>query len=121
MQVTNKELIRKINEAFSNGNVRSVSSYIDENIRWKIIGMPVICGKEDFIKMIEMMALECSSSAEIKNIIAEGDFVVVEGSCIANNRSNRINPSFCEIYLIQDGKIKELTSYIVDISANDND
>ena len=82
MSEKNKELVKKINQSFLKGNAEEVSEYIDENIKWNIVGMPVINGKNNFIETMEMMELENFPDIKIKNIIAEGDFVVVESADI---------------------------------------
>jgi len=112
--LTNKDLVKKINDAFASGNVQNASPYIDDNIIWNIVGMPLIYGKHNFIKTKEMLELDYNSGKS-KNFIAEGDYVVVESS-LNLNAGNPVNPSYCEIYLIKEGKIKQLTSYIVDVA-----
>ena len=122
MSIRNKKLVRKINEAFLKSNINKVSDYIDDNIKWNIVGMPVITGKNDFIETMEMMELE-SPGLKIKNVIAEGDYVVVESSANQNPGGNDASeklytPSYCDVYYIKNGKIQELTTYIVDITLN---
>jgi ketosteroid isomerase-like protein len=79
--------------------------------------MPVIHGKEDFIGVMGMLELECFPEMSVKNVIAEGDFVVVESTGNKKSKEGKItNPSFCEVYLIKKGKLKELRTYIVDTS-----
>jgi ketosteroid isomerase-like protein len=125
----NKALIQKINEEFSKGNKEYVLDHLADDIRWNIVGMPVINGKSDFIKTMEMMesAVGGFSDIDLKNVIAEGDYVVVEGTGSSDVKEVRSylsyetialsgNPSFCDVYHIVNGKIKELTSYIVDIA-----
>jgi ketosteroid isomerase-like protein len=122
MQENNKELVRKINESFLSGNIEMVLDYIDENIKWNIVGMPCIQGKTDFIKTMEMMDFENFPNIKIKHIIAEGDFVVIESSDANSTGTNCFQPdkpytpSYCDIYFIKNGKIQELTTYIVDIT-----
>lgn len=125
MSEKNKELIKKINAAFIKGKVERVAGYIDRNIRWNIVGMPQIKGKDDFIKTKEMMLRESFPNIKIKNIVAEGDFVVVESADIDESDTDKeiksgkpFTPSYCDIYLIRNGKIYELTTYIVDVSVN---
>jgi ketosteroid isomerase-like protein len=120
MSRKNKELVRKINEAFLKRNVDEVSDYIDDKIKWTIVGMPVITGRSNFIETMEMMDLE-SPDIKIKNVIAEGDYVVVES--LTNQDPGGIDasekpytPSYCDVYYIKNGKLQELTTYMVDIT-----
>ncbi len=67
---------------------------------------------------MEMMEIESFPDIEIKNIIAEGDYVVVES--ISNTQTGKLNnPAYCDIYRLKDGKIQELTTYVVDTSSNE--
>ena len=82
--------------------------------------MPSIEGKENFLRAMEMMELwngaylkSNAASEGAKNIIAEKEFVVVECKGTNNSSSN------CDIYIINRGKIREMTTYIVDTSVNE--
>ncbi len=107
----NKEIVKKINKVFLKGNAETVSAFIDDNIKWNIVGMPVIEGKKEFLETLKELHLENFSSNKIKNIVAEGEFVVVESS------GKMAGNYFCDIYQLKDEKIQGLTSYIVDTSS----
>jgi len=121
MSKENKELVKKMNEAFSKGNTEFIVQNITEDIRWNIVGMPVIKGKTDFLKAMKIMELESLPDTEIKNIIAEGNYVVVESSAGLNSKSGRpYRPSYCDVYKIKNGKVEELTTYVVDITKHED-
>ncbi len=119
MSVKNKKIIERIIKEFTTKNYSFCLELLTDDIRWNIVGMPPINGKSNFVSAFEMMELwqksstkmeDASHSCSIKNIIAEGDFVVVESKGIKNN-----NPAYCDIYHLRGGKIDELTTYIVDL------
>jgi ketosteroid isomerase-like protein len=112
----NKKLVKKINEAFAKGNFTFISEHLEDNIKWKIVGMPEIIGRDEFMNSVKMLELENFLNHTEKNIIAEGDYVVVESSANKNSKTKVFTPSFCDIYRIKDEKIIELTTYIVDIT-----
>ena len=115
----NKKLIIRLNEAFSKGDTEFILNNLTDDIRWNIVGMPSINGKKDFLKAMQMMELESFPDITINNVIAEGNYVVVESSGSANTKTGKpYNPSYCDIYRVKDGKIQELTTYIVDITVN---
>ena len=87
-------------------------NYLDDDIKWKIVGMPVIKGKIEFLETIKELHLENFNPNKIKNILSEGEFVVVESI------SKTSNNYFCDIYHLRDEKILGLTSYIVDTTSN---
>lgn len=121
--MTNKKLIEKINEEFSKGNNEFYLDYLTDDIRWNIVGMPTIYGKRNFLKAIQTLELENFPVMTVKNIIAEGDYVVVESIGTASKR-RPYSPfrqgmalprlTYCDVYLFKGGKILELTTYVVD-------
>ena len=118
MSAKNKELVEKINKAFSKGNTELVSVHLADNIRWNIVGMPTISGKNNFLNTMKMMAIESFPDIVIKNIIAEGNYVVVES--MGNDKTGgSYNTSYCDVYYFKNKKIHELTTYIVDITLNE--
>jgi len=107
MSQRNKQLIRKIIDAIRKENQNIYMNYLADDIKWKIVGLPVIEGKIEFLETMKELHLENFSTNKIKNIVAEGEFVVVE-SC-GKNAENY----FCDIYQLKNEKILGLTSYIV--------
>jgi ketosteroid isomerase-like protein len=112
MSEQNKRLIKKIIDAISKEKNNFYMNHLADDIKWKIIGMPVIEGKIEFLETMKELHLENFSTNKIRNIVAEGEFVVVESS--GKNACNY----FCDIYHLRDKKILGLTSYIVDTSSN---
>ena len=111
MSERNKQLINKIIDAIGRENRNFYLNHLADNIKWNIVGMPVIEGKKEVLETIKELHLENFSSSKIKNIVAEGEFVVVESSGKTSGNY------FCDIYQIKYDKIQELTSYIVDTSS----
>jgi ketosteroid isomerase-like protein len=113
MSTKNKELVKKINDALSKGNTEFVIAHLADDITWNIVGMPAVNGKSEFLKTMKMMVIESFPDIAVKNIIAEGDYVVVEST------GKNLDNSFCDIYHLKNEKIWELTTYIVDTSVNE--
>lgn len=122
----NKKIVENFVNEFIKRNYETYMNYLADDIKWNIVGMPPINGKQNFLEVLEMMevwpsskeGINTSSGAE-KNIIAEGDFVVIENQNYSLNREISSNPAHCDIYRISKGKIKEVTTYIVDTSMNE--
>ena len=110
MSEQNKHLIKKLINAIRKENRKFYMNHLADDVKWKIVGMPVIEGKKEFLETIKELHLENFSSNKIKNIVAEGEFVVVESS------GKSVGNYFCDIYHLRDKKILGLTSYIVDAS-----
>ena len=125
MSVKNKKLVEKFINEFIKRNNKSYMNYLADDIKWNIVGMPSITGRQNFLEALEMMELwqaslkRSNSEGKGKNVIAEGDYVVIEnqGSLLVKDKDFD-NPAHCDIYRIDNGKIKEVTTYIVDTSIN---
>jgi len=119
MSVKNKKIVKQIIELFTGNNHDLYSEYLTENIKWNIVGMPLISGKIEFIKAVKSLELENFSLSRIKNIISESEFVVVESVGYLKVRTNSSDmPAYCDIYRIKNGKICEMTTYIIDTTSN---
>lgn len=119
MLVKNKELLQLIKQEFSKDNTEFVLAHLSDDVKWNIVGMPIIVGKNEFIKTMKMFELwrsneeENFSSIKIKNVIAEGEYVVVESS------GKFDTTAYCDICRISDGIVQEITTYVVDTTFNE--
>lgn len=115
MSEKNKELIQKINEAFAKGDVDVFSEYLSDDTRWNIIGISTIIGKSRIMNAMEMKELESLPVVTVKNVVAEGDSVVVESTGKATRKVGPpYNASYCDVYRLKDGKIEEFTTYVIE-------
>ncbi len=48
--MTNKEIIRKVNEGFAEGDTEKILLYVADDVRWDMPGMPSHMGKTHFVK-----------------------------------------------------------------------
>lgn len=117
--MTSKEIIRKVNKAFTTGDAETILSYLTDDVRWDIAGISSHVGKEAFRKEINNDNFVGTPKITVKNEVAEGDYVVVEGEvqCKMKN-GGLLDALFLDIYLMKNDKIKELRSYVV--PKNDN-
>jgi uncharacterized protein len=113
MAVRNKKIVEKVIERFSTMSNGLPYDFLAEDIKWNIVGMPSISGKREFLSAVKNLQLENFSRINILKIIAEGDFVVVESS------GRYSNSAYCDIYHLKNGKINELTTFIVDTSSSE--
>ena len=110
MSDKNKQVVMKLIETVSKEENNSYLNHLAEDIKWDIVGMPIIKGKEEFIEMMKELNLENFTTNKIRNVISAGKFVVVESGGINSGNNS------CDIYQLKNGKIIGLTSYIVDAS-----
>jgi uncharacterized protein len=113
----NKEIIRKFNEAKS---LDAMLGLMADDIRWTLIGNTKFSGalngkKELLDKLIYPLfaQMESMGTGTTDNVVAEGDYVVVQtrGSGRRTKTGKDYNNTYCIVYRIADGKVKEVTEY----------
>ncbi|MCZ6888971.1 MAG: nuclear transport factor 2 family protein [Gammaproteobacteria bacterium] len=107
----NKEIVRKI----SSGEVGLLDLWAEDGV-WIIPGMATFHGKLEIAEKLigpvtDLMA--SMGSVEITNMLAEGDYVVVEQHAKdrITNTGKPYNNTYCMVYKILDGKVKQVTEY----------
>ena len=115
----NKAIIRKVNEAFAADDTEGILFHVADDIRWVVAGFSTAVGKEAFREEIHNEAFEGAPVIKIINEIGEGDFVAAEGTVLATLKGGQSLPLlFHNTYRLENGKIKEMTSYVVPEKTN---
>ncbi len=118
--VDNKQLVRQLYAELSKGNTKSFIDCLAEDIRWTVIGTTkfsgTIEGKQNVVnKLFDRVAAQLNGPTKttIKNLIAEGEYVVVESSGrVVTTTGKPYNNTYCEIFRLAGGKVKEVTVYL---------
>jgi ketosteroid isomerase-like protein len=116
----NKRLMQNIFSELSKGNSRPFVESLADDVRWTVTGTTkwskTFEGKQavlaDLLKPLgAQFAVPYKATA--LRMIAEGDYVVVEGrGCVTTMAGLPYNNAYCWIYRIGDGKMKEITEYL---------
>ena len=109
----NKEIVQQVIQAFLNADTEKALSYMTENVR---MGWPgffdLAPGKEavrEFFKDVPEII-----SSEVGGLIEEGNTVVGTGKITAKHGDGEIkNSFFCDVYHMDNNKVKEIKSYMV--------
>jgi uncharacterized protein len=113
--MTNKEIIRKVNEGFAADDADKILSYLADDVRWEMAGTFIHEGKEAFRKEINNEAFAGPPAITVKTEIEEGNYVSVDGEVQCTKINGDIfDAFFVDIYRLEDGKIKEMRSYVVE-------
>lgn len=113
----NKEIILKIRDA---KGIDAMLATMSDDVRWTLIGSTkysgTMNGKQEIVEKLFkplFAQLETPGSNVIDNIIAEGDYVVVQqhGTGRRTKSGKDYNNTYCIVYKVGDGKIKEITEY----------
>jgi uncharacterized protein len=113
MKTENNQLLIKISEEFAKGNLEFAGVYLANDVRWNILGENTIIGKEEVLEVSKMLQLESFPIITIKNIVADGDFVVIESTGKATTKNGKpYNQSYCDIFKFKEEKLTEITTYL---------
>lgn len=113
MTTTNEELRKKISEEFAKGNMEFCDAYLADDIRWNILGSEAVVGKQQVLEAMKMLQLETFPIITIKNLISEGDYVVVESTGAAITKTgNSYNQSYCDVFKFYDKKLHDVSTYL---------
>ena len=114
----NKETVRKMGEA---KGLEQMLATMSDDVRWTIIGTTkyslTMNGKQEITnKLLHPIfaELESMGSNHVDNVIAEGDYVVVQqhASGRKTKTGNPYNNTYCMVFKLIGGKIKEITEYL---------
>lgn len=110
----NKKVVEEYMQGFRESDHAKILSCLTDDIVWDIPGHAYLKGKEQFDKEIENDAFEGKPIITITRLIEEDDMVVAEGAVQTKMKNGEvINLLFCDVFHFRDGKIKQLTSYLV--------
>lgn len=122
----NKQIIRDLYDANNRGDVEGFLAYLADDVRWTNIGSTPFSGsfkgKENLAaKLLGPLfsRLKSGITATIDNVVAEGDFVVVQLRGQAETTAGTpYNNTYCHILRIEGGKIREVTEFFDTDLAN---
>lgn len=117
MSEKNKEIVKRVNESFLEGNFTGFLEFCAEDVTWTFIGERTIKGRENIRQWMASMAAENPEPPSfnvIDPVIAEGDFVVARGNMTMKDKEGKQGYySYCDIYRFQNDKIIELNSFVI--------
>ena len=109
----NNELLKRISEEFAKGNLGFSEAFLADDIKWNILGNDTILGKEQVLEVSKMTQLQSYPVITIKNIVQEGDWVVIESTGEAKTKEGKLyNQAYCEVYRFDNEKLQEITTYL---------
>ena len=112
----NKRTVDRYMAAFRVSDHAEILSCLTDDVEWEIPGMFHSRDKAAFDKEIENEAFVGRPDIAVSRLIEEGDVVVAEGSVRAQKwDGGTLSLRFCDVFVMQAGKIKRLTSYLMEI------
>jgi ketosteroid isomerase-like protein len=114
----NKQTVQKYMDAFTRSDHAEILSCLTDDVEWVLPGAFHLIGKDAFDKEIENEAFVGSPTIKVTRMTEEDDVVVAEGSVRAARRDGGVlNAVFCDVFVMQDAKVRHLTSYLMEVKA----
>lgn len=115
----NKKIIENYMDGFRESNHQKILSCLSNDVVWEMPGIYKHVGKEAFDKEIENENFTGSPTIQIHRLVEENDVVIAEGSVQASMKNgNKLDAVFCDVFIMENQKIKHLTSYLMSKSAS---
>src|SRR4051812_44721241 len=112
----NRQTVHGYMEGFRRSDHARILACLTEDVEWEIPGMFHVRGKEAFDREIENDAFVGSPRISVTRLIEENDIVIAEGSVQAQKKEGGLlNLRFCDVFIMQQGKIRQLISYLMEI------
>jgi ketosteroid isomerase-like protein len=112
----NKKTVERYIDGFRKSDHQQILSCLTDDVEWEIPGWFHAIGKDAFDREIENDAFVGRPNLTTTRLTEENDVVIAEGTVRAQKREGGIlNAVFCDAFTMQDGKIKRLVSYLVEI------
>lgn len=115
----NKETIEEYMNAFKVSDHDRVLACLTDDVVWEMPGIYQHVGKEAFDKEIENENFIGSPTIQIIKLIEENNIVIAEGAVQGMMKNgNILDAVFCDVFEMEKGKIKRLTSYLMSKNAS---
>lgn len=110
----NKKIVKKYIDGFKKSDHVQILSCLTEDVIWLIPGMFRKSGKKEFDSEIENENFVGSPTIKVSRMTEENDVVIAEGNVKSEMKSGELlDASFCDVFEIKNGKIKQLTSFLM--------
>jgi ketosteroid isomerase-like protein len=103
-------------DGFRRSDHEQILSCLTDDIEWEMPGAFRLIGKNAFDKEIENEAFVGSPTITTTRMTEENDVVVAEGSVRTQKSTGSfLSAMFCDVFVMQSGKIKRVTTYFMEI------
>jgi ketosteroid isomerase-like protein len=114
----NKATVESYMEGFRNSDHELILSCLTDDVVWDIPGAFHVAGKKAFDREIENEAFVGKPAISVSRMTEENNVVVAEGEVRVQRRAGDfVNLAFCDVFVMQRGKIRQLISYLVPVEA----
>jgi ketosteroid isomerase-like protein len=110
----NKQIVQKYMDGFMASDHEKILSCLTDDVSWEVPGAFNLNGKEAFNKEIENENFTGSPNIQVIRMVEENNIIVAEGAVQSRMKDGGIlDAVFCDVFHMHNGKIKHLTSYLM--------
>jgi uncharacterized protein len=114
----NKRTVERYMAAFRVTDHAEVLACLTDDVEWELPGAFRISGKEAFDRHIEDDSFTGKPEITVHRLTEENEVVVAEGAVRTQKKDGEVlNLVFCDVFEMREGKIRKLTSYLMQVSA----
>jgi uncharacterized protein len=111
----NKRTVETYMEGFRNTDRSQILSSLTDDVEWDIPGVFRVQGKDEFNEHIVDDGFVDRPAITVTRLTEENDVVVAEGFVRTQRTDGAVvNLAFCDVFEMQDGKIRRLISYLME-------
>lgn len=116
----NIKTVERYMDGFRTSNHEQILSCLTDDVVWDLPGVFHLVGKNAFDQEIENPAFVGRPTITVTRIVEERDLVVAEGAVrVKKKAGGMLNAVFCDVFVMDKGKIKQLTSYLMEVKSHD--
>lgn len=114
----NKRAVETYMDGFRNTDRPRILSCLTDDVEWEIPGIFHVHGKAAFDEHIVDEGFTGQPAITVTRLTEEDDVVIAEGSVRAQRSDGAVvNLVFCDVFEMQDGRIRRLVSYLMDVKV----
>lgn len=114
MADTNREIVEKVNAAFSENKPEVFLDFCTDNVEWTIVGDQTLNGKNGIREFMRSMGEMPPPKFTVDEIIEGENSAACYGDMtMADESGKEADYSYCDVYRFNNGKIESLRSFVV--------
>lgn len=120
MKTKNHIFLEEFNEAFATGDTAHILESVTDDITWKIAGEEPVYGKEEVERLLHNMKAQGERDVKVERLFIHGRDAAANGTVtVTGEEDTETVYEFCDVYTFHQykgGKIRKLTSYMVEVN-----
>ncbi len=115
---SNKETVQRYMDAYTKWDHAAVLACLADDVEWVVPGAFHLVGRDAFDREIEGVGAAGPPEIIVTRLVEEDDVVVAEGT-VRNALADggMLSLVYCDVFLMREGLIRQLTSYLMSVPA----